>query len=307
MPVLEQTTKDSMQPQMDSSKGSPLLPQKQQTADPVNTLAEAESEEELLEVLTGVVISCHEVSQLPQLKLEGMGSRTDPVHSAVPRGGVVNQTLSPKPPDLHGSVVRDKASEEDLKENFQKIPNPSKVGDFRPISCCNTVYKCIARIFSKRLQVALPVLIDLALSRFVKGRRIADNIFLTQEPMRGYHKSSSSPRCAMKVDIRKAYDNVIWEFLWDVLSSMNFHPTMIKWLQACVTTANYTLSLNGETTGLLLLRFVAVMSSRDQLLCSSALPHGCFFCWLLSSADELSGGCYWSATSCLSGMLQVDV
>lgn len=67
--------------------------------------------------------------------------------------------------------------------------------------------------------------------------------------MRGYHKSSSSPRCAMKVDIMKAYDNVRWEFLWDVLSSMTFHPTMIKWLQACVTTANYSLSINGEVTG----------------------------------------------------------
>ncbi|XP_058185751.1 uncharacterized protein LOC131302975 [Rhododendron vialii] len=113
-----------------------------------------------------------------------------------------------------------------------KVPNPSKVGDLTPISCCNIVYKCISRILAKRPQVALPSLIDHVQSGFVKGRRIADNIFLTQELMRGYHKSSSSPRCAMKVDIMKAYDNVRWDFLWDTLSSMNFHPPMIKWLQA---------------------------------------------------------------------------
>lgn len=89
-----------------------------------------------------------------------------------------------------------------------KVPNPSKVGDFRPISCCNTIYKCIAKILAKRLQSALPFLIDLVQSGFVKGRRIADNIFLTQEIMHGYHKSSSTPKCAMKVDIMKAYDNV---------------------------------------------------------------------------------------------------
>jgi hypothetical protein len=130
-----------------------------------------------------------------------------------------------------------------------KVPNPSTVGDFRPISCCNTVYKCISKILAKRLQVALPMLIDPVQSGFVKGRRIADNIFLTQELMRGYHKSQPSPRCAMKVDIMKAYDNVRWEFLWDVLYSMNFHPTMISWLQACVTTANYSISINGENTG----------------------------------------------------------
>lgn len=67
--------------------------------------------------------------------------------------------------------------------------------------------------------------------------------------MRGYHKNSPSPTCAMKVDIMKAYDNVRWEFLWDVLCSMNFHPQMIQWLQACVSTVNYSLSINGEVTG----------------------------------------------------------
>ncbi|XP_058192110.1 uncharacterized protein LOC131309505 [Rhododendron vialii] len=129
-----------------------------------------------------------------------------------------------------------------------KVPNPFRVGDYRPISCCNTVDKCISRILARRIQVALPNLIDPVQSGFVKGRRIADNIFLTQELMRGYHKSSSSPRCAMKVDIMKAYDNVRWEFLWDVLATLNFHPTMIKWLQACVSTANYSLSINGKVT-----------------------------------------------------------
>ncbi|KAF7140462.1 hypothetical protein RHSIM_Rhsim06G0099100 [Rhododendron simsii] len=86
-------------------------------------------------------------------------------------------------------------------------------------------------------------------SLFDGGRRIADNIFLTQELMRGYHKHSSTPRCAMKVDIVKAYDNVRWEFLWDVLTSMNFHPKMIQWLKACVSTANYSLCFNDEAIG----------------------------------------------------------
>ncbi|XP_058198403.1 uncharacterized protein LOC131313927 [Rhododendron vialii] len=97
---------------------------------------------------------------------------------------------------------------------------------------------------------------------FVKGRRIADNIFLTQELMRGYHKSSSSPRCAM------------------------------KWLQACVTTANYSLSINGEVTGYILgkkgLRqgdplssylFVIVMEILTCLLKEKSLLHDFHFHW----------------------------
>lgn len=41
-----------------------------------------------------------------------------------------------------------------------KIPNPPKVGESRPISCCNSIYKCIARILAKRIQAVLASLID---------------------------------------------------------------------------------------------------------------------------------------------------
>ena len=75
-----------------------------------------------------------------------------------------------------------------------KVPNPSTVGDFRPISCCNTIYKCISKIISKRLQLILPDLVDRAQSAFIKGRKISDNILLAQDLMRDYHKMGGKPR-----------------------------------------------------------------------------------------------------------------
>ncbi|KAK3218470.1 hypothetical protein Dsin_012440 [Dipteronia sinensis] len=33
-----------------------------------------------------------------------------------------------------------------------KVPNPSKMKDFRPISCCNTLYKIIAKIITNRIK-----------------------------------------------------------------------------------------------------------------------------------------------------------
>ena len=36
-----------------------------------------------------------------------------------------------------------------------KCPNPSKMGDFRPISCCNIVYKCITTIIANRFEPCL--------------------------------------------------------------------------------------------------------------------------------------------------------
>lgn len=105
-----------------------------------------------------------------------------------------------------------------------KIPNPMKIGDYRPISCCNTIYKCIAKIIANRVKIVLPNLVDPVQLAFVQGRRILDNIFLSQEIMSGYHRNSKIPKCAMKVDIMKTYDNVRWEFILGILSAMNFPP-----------------------------------------------------------------------------------
>lgn len=130
-----------------------------------------------------------------------------------------------------------------------KVPNPTKVGDYRPISCCNTIYKCIAKIIANRIKDVLPDIIDPIQSAFVQGRRIADNIFLSQELMRGYHKKSPSPRCAMKIDLMKAYDNVWWEFLFDVLRAMSFPTRMIHWIKVCVTSATFSICINGSLHG----------------------------------------------------------
>ncbi|GKF39418.1 putative reverse transcriptase domain, reverse transcriptase zinc-binding domain protein, partial [Tanacetum coccineum] len=86
-------------------------------------------------------------------------------------------------------------------------------------------------------------------SAFVPGRRISDNILITQELMHNYHRDRGPPRCAFKVDIQKAYDMVDWRFLGTILKSFGFHHTMIKWIMACVTSASFSISINGNIHG----------------------------------------------------------
>ena len=89
-----------------------------------------------------------------------------------------------------------------------KLPNPSSMHDYRPISCCNTIYKCILKIIAARIKRCLPDIICTAQTAFVQGRSIADNILLTQELMNNYHLDSRPPRCALKIDLKKAYDSM---------------------------------------------------------------------------------------------------
>nr|GEW30868.1 RNA-directed DNA polymerase, eukaryota, reverse transcriptase zinc-binding domain protein [Tanacetum cinerariifolium] len=66
-----------------------------------------------------------------------------------------------------------------------KIQQPNKVSDYRPIACCNVIYKCISNIITKRLQGCLEKLVSINQSAFVPGRLIQDNLLITQELLKG--------------------------------------------------------------------------------------------------------------------------
>ncbi|GJY23686.1 uncharacterized protein Tco_0397344 [Tanacetum coccineum] len=126
-----------------------------------------------------------------------------------------------------------------------KVHSPSKVSDYRPISCCNTIYKCIRKIISNRIKDSLQDIVSENQSAFVLGRRISDNVLLTQELMKNYHTMRGPPRCAFKVDIQKAYDTVDWSFLRAILCYFGFHIVMVDWIMKCVSTASFSINVNG--------------------------------------------------------------
>ncbi|XP_021991414.1 uncharacterized protein LOC110888182 [Helianthus annuus] len=130
-----------------------------------------------------------------------------------------------------------------------KKDTPNSVIDYRPISCCNVLFKCISKIITDRIKGSLEGLVSINQSAFVPGRKISDNILLTQELMHNYHLNRGPARCAFKIDIQKAYDTVNWSFLETILKRFGFHCKMVKWIMTCVTTVSYSLSINGELHG----------------------------------------------------------
>lgn len=130
-----------------------------------------------------------------------------------------------------------------------EVTNPSKVTDYRPISCCNMNYKRISRIITNRMKEGLVNIVSENQSAFVPGRSISDNILLTQELVKRYHLQHGTPRCAFKIDIQKAYDTFDWSFLRVILECFGFHNTMIKWIMACVTTTLFSINVNGDMHG----------------------------------------------------------
>lgn len=130
-----------------------------------------------------------------------------------------------------------------------KVPNASVVSDYRPIACCNTIYKVITKILANRIALVLNDLISQSQNAFVKGRRIRDNILLAQELFAGFHLQPYLPKCAVKVDFHKAYDSIDWDFLESVLVAFQFPAGFVELVMACVRTPRFSISINGDLHG----------------------------------------------------------
>ncbi|KAL0293418.1 UNVERIFIED_CONTAM: hypothetical protein Sangu_3237400 [Sesamum angustifolium] len=77
----------------------------------------------------------------------------------------------------------------------------------------------------------------------------SDNILLAQELLAGYNQMRLPERCTLKLDIQKAYDSVEWDFLLAVLKLFNFPDQFIAIIEQCISTASFSVSLNGSIHG----------------------------------------------------------
>ena len=160
--------------------------------------------------------------------------------------------------------------------------------DYRPISCCNVIYKVISKILASRLKKLLPSFISPNQSAFVKDRLLMENVLLASELVKNYHKPSVSSMCAVKIDISKAFDSVQWPFLISVLEALSLPEKFILWIKKCTQLASFSVQINGELAGyfnskrglrqgcsLSPFLFVMCMQVLSKLL-NKAVLEGCF-------------------------------
>lgn len=132
---------------------------------------------------------------------------------------------------------------------IQKHGDAKEIKDYRPISCCNILFKVISKILVNRLKVLLPELIEPNQCAFVKGRLLLENVLLATELVKDCHKQSIQHRSILKLDISKAFDSVKWSFIMNTLSAMGIPDMLIHWIQTCLSTAAFSVSVNGELEG----------------------------------------------------------
>ncbi|GKE27478.1 RNA-directed DNA polymerase, eukaryota [Tanacetum coccineum] len=117
-----------------------------------------------------------------------------------------------------------------------KIQDAKFVKDFRPISLIGSTYKIISKILANRLCLVLPDLISDVQSAFVANRQILDGSFILNELM-SWCKHTKFKGMIFKVDFKKAFDSVKWDYLDETLKSFGFGLKWRNWISGCLNNA----------------------------------------------------------------------
>lgn len=93
-----------------------------------------------------------------------------------------------------------------------KVKTPKDMSDYRPISCCNTIYKILSKILCNRMKWVINELISDNQFAFLPSRNIHDGIMLAHESIKDFNKKGVGKMC-IKVDLKKAYETINRHFI----------------------------------------------------------------------------------------------
>jgi hypothetical protein len=125
-----------------------------------------------------------------------------------------------------------------------KIDNPSKVGDYRPISLLNSSIKLLTKILAERLQRVIMRLIHKNQYGFIKSRSIHDCLAWAFEYLH-ICKVSKKALVIIKLDFEKAFDRIEHQAILEVLKHKGFGQRWVKWIEDILGSGTSSVLLNG--------------------------------------------------------------
>ncbi|KAK9154956.1 hypothetical protein Sjap_002436 [Stephania japonica] len=162
--------------------------------------------------------------------------------------GVLKQDVMAFFEDFHRNGVVNKKVNETYICLIPKGSQAGRVEDFRPISLLTSLYKLLAKVLSDRLRGTLIHTVACEQNAFVPNRQMLDSVLIASETIE--HATKSNMRgYVLKLDFAKAYDRVDWAFLDFVLKQKGFGERWRKWIKGCVSSANYSVMINGRPRG----------------------------------------------------------
>jgi hypothetical protein len=127
---------------------------------------------------------------------------------------------------------------------IEKKDEAQAIGDYCPISVMHSIAKLLAKILTIWLANHLDKLVSRSQSTFIKGRNIHDNFQYVQGAFKHFHQAKTS-MLLLKLDITKAFDNVRWEYLLELMEQLGFGQRSRDILSLIWSSTTSRIMLNG--------------------------------------------------------------
>ena len=120
-----------------------------------------------------------------------------------------------------------------------KVDKPGELGQFRPINLCNVVYKIASKTVANRLRSILPEVVSKEQSAFVLGRLIIENIITAS-------RTRENRFCALKLDMKQAYDRMEWDYLQKIMLKLDFHMLWVGMIMRMINSVSFSVMFNDQ-------------------------------------------------------------
>jgi hypothetical protein len=126
-----------------------------------------------------------------------------------------------------------------------KVKGADSIKQFRPIALINVIFKFVAKAFATRLAPLAHRTIDRSQTAFIRGRCLHEGVLALQEILHEI-RAKKLHGLILKLDFKKAYDRVNWEFLCEVLIRKGFSAMLVHRLMQLVQGGQTAINVNGE-------------------------------------------------------------
>lgn len=99
----------------------------------------------------------------------------------------------------------------------------------------------------------MPLIISDMQTGFQKGRQMMESYVYTQQVLH-LSRREKIPLALLKLDIRKAFDTISWEFTLKVMQKLDFPQKWINWIDMAIFRGSSQVLINGQLRRRLLLR-----------------------------------------------------
>lgn len=130
-----------------------------------------------------------------------------------------------------------------------KVSTASAIGHYRPIVLSNFLFKVVTKILANRLALIVSRIVSPEQFGFIQGRNIQHCIAGAFECVNILSSRTQFGNFAMKIDIKKAFDTMRWNFLLTVLQLFGFCPTFCLWIRTILESSRISILLNGSPKG----------------------------------------------------------